>query len=238
MPARFGGDPIMVSPEALLKLWWPNLELADKCLFAWASECIKKDDVVWDVGANVGLFSFAAASLAGPNGHVVAIEADIWLAQLLRRSAQRRSSQRAAVEVLPAAIGASVDIAKFNIAARSRAANYLDCAEGSTQAGGVRETQSVMAVTLDWLLERRQGPNVLKIDVEGAEDLVLKGATRLLSDARPTILCEVRDTKAQIVSDILHSFGYKLFDLNAPRARQPIQLATYNTLACPNGMLN
>jgi FkbM family methyltransferase len=231
LPARFGGDTVFVSPGALLKLWWPVLEASDPALFAWASEFVGAGDVVWEVGANVGLFSFAAAARAGSSGRVVAVEADIWLANLLRRSA-RCAKNRAPVDVLPVAVSDSIDVARFQIAERSRAANFLAGAHGSSQAGGIRETQQVMSVTLDWLLERFPAPNVIKIDVEGAELQVLSQAQRLLGQVRPVILCEVRERHAQAISELLHAHGYSLYDL-AARQRVPLKLATFNTLALP-----
>jgi FkbM family methyltransferase len=232
LPARYGGDTLFVSPGALLKLWSPSLEHVDPELFEWAAEFISAGDVVWDIGANVGLFAFAAAGRAGTRGRVVAVEADIWLANLLRRSAGQPSKTRAPVDVLPVAVSGAVDIATFNIAERGRAANYLAEARGSSQAGGVRETQQVISVTLDWLLERFPKPNVVKIDVEGAELQVLSQATKLLATARPVILCEVRDHNAKPVTDLLHSHGYRLYDL-AAYERIPVKLATFNTLALP-----
>ena len=234
MPARFGGQTIFVSPGALLKFWWPNLETADRELLDWATEFIRKDDVVWDVGANVGLFAFAAASIAGPAGQVVAIEPDIWLTSLLRKSACSQPAAHAAVEVLPMAISSSVGIARFNIAMRSRAANYLSIAPGSSQTGGVRETQSVMTVTLDWLLEHYPAPQVVEIDVEGAEEHALKGARRLLSEVRPTVLCEIRANRAQTITELFHSYNYTLFDLRQQPDRVPITTAVFNTLARPD----
>jgi FkbM family methyltransferase len=231
LPARFGGDTLFVSPGALLKLWWPVLEATDPALFAWAAEFVAAGDVVWDIGANVGLFSFAAAARAGTAGRVIAVEADIWLANLLRRSA-RQANRRAPVDVLPVAVSDAVGVARFQIAERSRAANFLADAHGSSQAGGIRETQQVMSVTLDWLLERFPAPNVLKIDVEGAELQALSQAQRLLAQVRPIIVCEVREQHAAAVAELLHAHGYSLYDL-AARRRVPLTLAAFNTLALP-----
>lgn len=230
MPARYGNDRLVVSPGALLKLWGPNLESADPALFAWADAFVRPGDVVWDIGANVGLFTFAAASRAGRQGRVVAVEADIWLAGLLRRSARCSTPARAPVEILPVAVSDRVGVARLQIAARSRASNFLDGAGGSSQAGGVRETQTVASVTLDWLLDQMPAPQVLKIDVEGAETHALHGAARLLSTARPTVICEVRAENAAAVTELLIGHGYRLFDLAAPE-RRAITQATFNTLA-------
>jgi FkbM family methyltransferase len=191
--------------------------------------------VVWDLGANVGLFSFAAAGLSGPSGRILAIEPDTWLVSLLRRSATANSSRIARVDVLPVAVSDSVDVKRFHIARRGRAANYLD-GFGLTDAGGSREEQLVPTVTLDWLLERFPPPAVLKIDVEGAEPCVLRGGRRMLSEARPVVLCEVAAGNENFVTACLRGHGYDLFDACCPLGqRQSLGVAVWNTLAVPRG---
>jgi FkbM family methyltransferase len=91
--------------------------------------------------------------------------------------------------VLPAAVSDQESVARFHIARRSRSTNHLD-GFGTTQTGGVRSTQMVPAVTLDWLAARLGTPDVIKIDVEEAEAAVLAGGTRVLGLAS-TIICEV-----------------------------------------------
>lgn len=211
-----------------------SLEKVDPQLLEMAGELVAPGDVVWDVGASVGLFTFAAAARAGPTGKLYAVEPDTWLVDLLRRSARLEQAKRAPVNVLPVAISDAVGVARFHIANRARAANHLESC-GSTQTGGVRETQWVITVTLDWMLEQFPAPNILKIDVEGAEDRVLRGASKLLSGVRPRILCEVYQENANEVSRILHSFGYTLFDASVDRSRrQPVENAVYQTVAYPD----
>lgn len=234
LPARVGGQYIYVSPDAALKFWKRDLNHTDPALFDWAAEFIKHDDVVWDVGANVGLFSFAAASVCGSKGKVLAIEADLRLVEILRRSARSQGPETAPVDVLPVAISDRVGVAEFVIAARGRSANHLSETEGSSQAGGARETVMAITVTLDWLLERFPAPNLLKIDVEGAEHKVLQGAQKLLAAHRPNLLCEVHAPNRQTIAGILGAHGYTMFDLEALRNdRAPLQLPAFNTLAVP-----
>ncbi len=234
MPARLGGDPVLVSPDSALSFWRRNLELNARMLFDFAEEFIKPGHVVWDVGANVGMFTFASSFRAGASGRVVAIEADLFLADLLRQSASLASPGRAKVVVLPVAVSDSLGIAEFHIAKRGRSANYLALSLGSSQTGGVRETVSVMTVTLDWLMERLPLPNILKIDVEGAEALVLTGANTLISKARPVILCEIRESLADTCSSFFKSHGYKLYDFEN-RSHGPLERAAFNTLAVTAG---
>lgn len=234
LPSRVGGGLIYVSPDSSLKFWKRNMDKADPLLFNWASEFVSAGDVVWDIGANIGLFTFAAASFAGPSGRVFAVEPDPFLVDLLRHSARQKSNQSAPVEILPAAISESAGIARFSIAERGRSASHLEQVAGSTQSGGVRETITLLTVSLDWLLERIPAPTLVKIDVEGAESQVLKGAKNLLSKVRPKILCEVSSAYSREVAESFHSHGYTLFDMEAANAdRSPLAQPAFNTLACP-----
>lgn len=233
LPPEFGGCQIFASPESALRFWYQDLTKVDPTLFRAVRELVSPGDVVWDVGSNVGLFAFAAAGLAGPRGQVLAIEADIWLAQLLRRSAAQRSFGSAQVRVLPGAVSAEVGVSEFEIAARGRASNHLE-GFGNSQAGGTRERQLVMTMSLDSLLTHFPPPNVLKIDIEGAEALAIRGASRLLSEFRPRLLVEVSEANAVEVGQTLRSLGYVLFDADADIAqRVPLQSPVFNTLALP-----
>jgi len=169
LPPGFGRGKILVSPDAGLRFYRRNLAAGDEILFKMVDELVKPGDVVWDVGANVGLFTFASANRSGKDGEVIAIEADLWLVGLLRRSCEMlERSRNAAVMVIPAAASDSLGLATFHIAERTRSSNHLE-GVGSTQAGGTRRTESIVTITLDWLYQRLSAPQVLKIDVEGAE---------------------------------------------------------------------
>jgi FkbM family methyltransferase len=235
LPSSFGRVPFYVSTEGGLGYLRFGLGNIDPELLRVTAELVSPGDVVWDIGANIGFFTFAAAARAGPKGNALAVEPDTWLVDLLRKSAQLDGSRRSPVEVLPVAVSESVGTCRFHIARRARAANHLESC-GSSQTGGVRETQWVVTVTLDWILERFPAPNVLKIDVEGAEHRVLRGASKLLSKFHPRIFCEVYSEHAAEVSEILHSFGYTLFDASAdPSRREPLAKAAYSTIAYPRG---
>src|ERR1039458_6868436 len=98
-PPVYGGCTVYVTPECGLRYWIKGPAAPDRALTAAAAELIKPRDVVWDIGANQGIFSFAAAGLAGPAGKIFAIEPDTWLVGLLRRSAERNRGKAAPVLV-------------------------------------------------------------------------------------------------------------------------------------------
>lgn len=220
-----------ISPECGLS-YWVGLRASEK-LLENAAETVKPGSVVWDVGANMGLFSFASAGLSGPTGRVYAFEPDATLVTLLRRSA-RLNPQAAPVEVIPCAVSDAVSLARFNIAVRSRASNSL-AGFGATQTGGIRETQTVLTVSLDWMAERIPPPDVLKIDVEGAELGVFRGAVRLLESKRPTLIFESHQESREEVSSLLFRLGYTLYDSDLPAPqREPLPKPVFNTLAVPS----
>ena len=231
MPADLGGGPILVSPDAMLKLWRRNVERCDPDLFAAARRLIKSGMRVWDIGANVGLFTFAAQHLAGSAGHVVAVEADQWLASLLQRSHAIRRDAGAPVDIVCAAVSDALALARFNIAARGRAANALE-GTGSSQMGGVRETLIVPCLTLDMILERFGRPDVIKMDIEGAEGKALAAAGSALA-THPVLILEVSGTNAEMVSSLLIGLGYRLYDIGDFRAGAELARATSNIIAVP-----
>jgi FkbM family methyltransferase len=229
LPIPFRAARIYVSSEGGLRYLRPSLDAADPDLLRLAAELVRPGDVVWDIGANMGLFTFAAAVAAGEGGHVLALEPDSVLVRLLRRSAAANPGL-AQVEVLPVAVADEIGVARFNIARRNRATSHLD-GFGTTQAGGVRTTELVPSVTMDWLACRFPVPRVVKIDVEAAELQVLAGAAGVLRSG-PTIICEVADRNAAAAGDVLSSYGYTLYSAHQPPAqRTPTTLAPPDTLA-------
>jgi FkbM family methyltransferase len=234
LPAELGGHTLLVSPDAAMSFWRRDLRRVDPLLLRLAAELVQPGWTVWDVGANVGLFSTAAAFLAGPAGKVVAVEADAWLAALLRRTARSAPADHAPIEVLSVAAAGAAGIAEFALARRGRAANHLARCAGSTQAGGIRSVQKVVTLTLDWLLDWFPAPHLIKLDVEGAELECLRGADALLAGRRPILLCEVTSENAAAVGRLLSGHGYEIFDAAAPPGeRQPLELPAWNTLALP-----
>ena len=223
LPARFGNRCLYVSPECSLRYWRFDLGKIDPVLLDWAEHCVRPGDVVWDVGANVGLFTFAAAHRAA---RVLAFEPDPWLADLLEKTAASFTN----VSVIRAAVADYCGDGELHIAARARGSNFL-LGNGYGQSGGTRRLEKVRVVTLDSLGEAP--PNVLKIDVEAGELAVLRGARRLLAQSQPTLLCEVAEENAPAVTACLR--GYALFDAEHGQA---VNTAVWNTLAVPAAALD
>lgn len=192
-------------PMGLYELWvsrWLVCLLSDD---RW--KCQGKD--VWDIGANVGVVSLLCARHGATR--VVAFEpAGVNVAHLEdHRQANPHVASR--IEVIPAAVS-DVDGEAELLAGDVSA-------EGQITSRGVQlwhephrgaRAVTVKTIRLDSLLaEGRHGPGLLKIDVEGAEVLVLAGAQHLLRHSRPAIVLEVHNQDAgRRCVDLLHAAGY------------------------------
>lgn len=235
LPSESGGGVIHASGKVggmkfLLK---PSRKL-DPELLGIARLLVRKGQVIWDVGTNVGLFSRASAFHAGSAGKVISIEADVDAIALLNRTSLLQSADHAPMTVVPVAVSDSTGFVRFSIAKRARAANAIE-GYGSTQTGGIAETRTLPCVTLDALLVHFSPPDVLKIDVEGAELSVLRGGERMLSEVRPVIYCEVSSAACDEVTHLLRDRSYRMWDGQGfdGSMRPEIAIAAGNTVAIP-----
>ena len=131
------------------------------------------------------------------------------------------------------AIPTRVGTARFQVALRGRASNSI-AGFGRDMAGGVRETQLVPTTTLDALARELAPPDLVKIDVEGAEDLVLRGGRDLLENARPVVVCEVGPERRDSVTELFRGHRYALYDMDHEKAtRRRLERTVWNTIAVP-----
>ncbi len=233
LPAQFGGLPIHVSSAGgLSQLLRPMVQVEPE-LLATAKALVKPGATVWDIGANVGLFSVASAACSGPGGKVFSFEPDTALIALLRRTALLQPATAAQMTIVPCGVAGTTGFRSFAIASRARASNALS-EYGNTQTGGSREMQTIACFSPDDLLAQLPKPDVVKIDVEGAEIELLSAAKGLLHEARPMIACEVAPANSRAVFDILVAANYVLFDGVAGFSSGAAQgTAPWNTIAVP-----
>lgn len=181
---------------------------------------LKPGCTFFDVGANVGLFTLAAARRF-PDARIFAFEPCAATLEILERNlALNGASQVTAVH---AALMDRAGTAELQINASGK--DGLNTLGKSTHpACRVVSQEKVPAVTLDDFLEAKRltGVDVMKIDVEGAELLVLQGGQSLLRGPHaPVILYEGYSQTTQgfgyepsEVARLLNDCGYRLFALN------------------------
>ncbi|MCH2213142.1 MAG: FkbM family methyltransferase [Fuerstiella sp.] len=234
LPSSFGRRPFFVTPDSALTYLKPGYG-AFRDLVTIASEYVQEGDHVWDIGGNLGAFSFLASHRVGEAGTVVCVEPDPILASLIQRSTQLAENRDRTTHVLCSAVTNTSEITQFSIAVRGRSSNSLQHTTGRSQAGGTRYTQLVPTTTLDSMLAVFPPPTIIKIDVEGAEQLVLEGGHNVLKEHRPKFYLEVGKQPTASVTEILRSYGYQLFDGTQPKAQRQLRSAcVFNTLAIPS----
>jgi FkbM family methyltransferase len=160
-------------------------------------EFIPPGAVVYDIGAHAGFFTLIASRLTGPSGRVFAFDPNPECAASIRE--QIELNGLANCEVEEKAVGDEDGQVGFRH-------------DGALSRIDVEGTCVVPIVTLDAFARSHPRPDFVKIDVEGAEVAVLRGARTIMG---VTFLIEIHgeNTRTEVVS-LLKEFGYKLIDLS------------------------
>jgi FkbM family methyltransferase len=163
----------------------------------------------FDIGANVGFVTLIAARAVGPSGRVVAFEPVPENVAAIRENLALNGIDW--VDVRETAVGLQSGSASLIVSDVSAFSRFADVSVPT----GARETIEVPVEVVDELLSAGAvpAPDVIKIDVEGAELQVIEGARQTLSAHRPVILCEVHDCNAEYV-ELMRSLGYEPINLD------------------------
>lgn len=220
---------LQVSAGEVIEIWWSHVvpffdenrgfldywgHDAGDLRFLW--KILKPGMVFMDIGANQGIYSLVAGKKLQRDGMVIAFEPSPREYQRLCMHLRWNGMSGARAEKL--ALGAT--------AARTA---FFQVTSGDTTRSGLRSPVGsdsvseifVDAVNLDQYAEshRLERLDVVKLDVEGGEIDVIRGASAVLSRFRPILICEVLDTASQawgydarqIITSLQES-GYVWFD--------------------------
>src|ERR687889_2131515 len=145
----------------------------------------KQGDIVVDIGAHMGRYTIIASKRVGTNGKVVAIEAHPGNFEMLNRNI--KLNQLANVISLNYAVYSKETKIKLYVPGEE-SGNTIYNTLISDRATNEEKFVEVNANTLDYLLQskgiKQEEVNWIKIDVEGAEFEVLKGAANILSKSK------------------------------------------------------
>ena len=165
---------------------------------------VRPGSVFWDVGANVGFYSLLASGLVAP-GKVFAFEpVPRNLAYLREHLALNRVTN---VEVLPMAVSDRNGASSFEI----EETGLMGHLSGE---GGI----TVLTATLDSLVEEGKvlPPDYVKMDIEGAEVLALRGASRTFQRFRPVLFLATHGREVETeCRRLLEWWGYNCRDIGS-----------------------
>ena len=185
----------------------------------------------WDVGANIGHYTWLLKS-AAPGLRAVLFEASTRNAELVRRTLQR--NQFAEVELLEAGASDCHGIGSLRVDSEAGATSTLDDASEQTfeeeHWGVASERVSIPLVTIDEERVSRAPIDFLKIDVEGHEAAVLRGAQHTITSDQPVVFIECFHPD-HICLKTLEAQGYRLVDSDHLKAQ--VDSSTTNFFGFP-----
>ena len=177
---------------------------------------LRPGDTFVDVGAHIGYHSLKAAAVVGPSGRVIAVEPNARTVRELQDNI--RESGAESIIVQPVACSDTEGSIELFVAPRANTGQTSLSRQNASQAGSAVESYRVRARPLDAVI-RESGVSrvdVIKIDVEGAELLVLKGAQGTIARYRPLLIVEIVDeqlkamgTSSNEVISFARSVGYE-----------------------------
>lgn len=225
---------LWVSPGCDWRFLRPDWQRAGYAeLLEVAQTWVRSGMNVWDIGANVGVFTFAALQRVGRNGSVTAIEPDPTLSSMIAHSRhanlRRDGLNPNGPKVLTLAFNDAEGVLDLVVPINGSARNHLASVAGNA-ADGEYDRRATVALTADWLLLHLGRPDFIKIDVEGAEVSLLRGAREVLAKARPMIYIEVNEENTRAVTALLSEHDYCLFDYS-DGGWNATERCAFNTLA-------
>jgi FkbM family methyltransferase len=174
------------------------------------SNAVQKGDVCYDVGSYRGFFAGVCALAGASAVHVF----EPFLDNICRIESLLEANPSLPLALHPVAVGAEVGETEFMVMAEASMGKLA----GSSfqQEAESSATARVPIETLDHLrdIDAIPSPNLIKIDVEGAEAMVLSGAQCLLTENRPLLFIEVHSHDlGRECAELLTGCGYSITTL-------------------------
>jgi FkbM family methyltransferase len=220
-PTNIHGRLVWIHPRARFSITTQTFFKREHHVRTWLSERLKSGHVFFDVGAHHGWVSMWALPVVGKEGLVYSFEPSP--ANLSILEWHRKSNNFSQWAIVPKAVS-DVDVEAeefFLVDAGDSPMNSLTTrAPGTPLMSGrnMRKT-TIQTISLDtFCSEVSLKPNLVKIDVEGAELLVLRGAAKLLAESCPTIVLAVHPywlptgQSSRQIFELLTGYGYTVYD--------------------------
>ncbi len=204
------------APNALCQWRGDTFSIKEPDTLAWIDD-YDGDGVFFDIGANVGLYSIYYAKTK--QGNVYAFEPSVFNLGLLAKNININEAQNK-IRIVPNPLTTVNDFADFNLQFTDEGGALSSLGVDHGQDG--RPLDKVMSYqtcgfSLDYLLDNNvitERPAMIKVDVDGIEHLILRGAVNTISHPScKSVLIEVHNEFKELsdeVTDILTSTGYTI----------------------------
>jgi FkbM family methyltransferase len=210
---RFNGAEIVLSPRLRKSYaWWRNLQYEVEAWNCAARNC-RPGDVVVDVGANIGIITLQMSRTVGSRGLVYAIEPSPVTYSTLVENLELNSCHN----VIPLQIVAGNKMAMTDFFIAPWRFHMMS---GMVANAPSAHKVKLLQAPLDSILEESNQLDYIKIDVEGAELLVLQGCKELLRTLHPLLQIEVHgmflpsfSASVEELFRFLEVLGYRAFNI-------------------------
>lgn len=198
-------------------VFWNGIEGYEYPIIKLFIELAKNSECFFDIGANIGYFSLIAAKV-NPNIKCHAFEPMPAAFKFLEMNVKSNDLTQQIICSKVAVTDTSCDL-KFHVTKNPKAYWLEDHIGGSSSSAKAKDQHSqtieVKGQSIDEYIDLQQSElkiDLVKIDTEATEDLVLKGAQKMLA-CRPLIFCEVLPNRIEKeIQDIFDSHNYVYFD--------------------------
>lgn len=222
-PLDYSGGQIMLHVDSLVELTTRLRSCAKEPeTVAWIEKYVRGGDVVFDIGANVGVYSLVIDRHTGGEAKVFAFEPGAaTFVQLTRNLALNGCLET--VIPLPVAFGGETGITTFNYSSFASGSARHGMGEPVDALGKPFEPvlrQPILVYRLDDFIElfRIGVPAHMKLDVDGPELDILKGASRTLANRGVrTVMVELEPTQdaAREATTLLEGLGFELVSVHS-----------------------
>jgi FkbM family methyltransferase len=201
-----------------------SLWLKEEGTMRWIDNEVRAGDIFMDVGANIGIYTIAAAHRAGPEGRVYAFEPHKINALTLMQNVQL-SELAGRIDLFFFPLSETAEVLRFNYASLASASSGSQF--GHTKVAGKDQkfepvaSEMAASMAVDDLVARNiiRPPSLIKIDVDGNELMVLRGMRSLLSGKNKprSVLVEINVGQDVAIDNYMRECGYGLSERNLDR---------------------
>lgn len=221
LPKKIHGRSIWIHPRARFSVTTQTFFKKEHHVRTWLTELLKPGYVFLDVGAHHGWVSMWSLPLVGKDGRVYSFEPSPANVSILEW--HRTHNKFAQWTIIPKAVSDvdATDEEFFLVDTGDSPMNSLAQRGPGTPFMEGRDVRKIemQTITLDTFCSGIGcKPDVVKIDVEGAELLVLHGAGRVLTQSCPTLILAVHPywlpdgQSTRQIFELLSSYGYRMYD--------------------------
>lgn len=185
-------------------------------------DCCREKTVVFDVGAHIGLYTLPAAGVVAKSGVVYAFEPSEANRKYLKRHLEYNKINN--VEILPYVVGEAAN--KAQVFYESMETNPMNSINPAKNPGSYRRVIKEQISIDEFAFKNSVQPEVIKIDVEGAERNVLRGASEIIKKYSPVIFLSAHPKQLPLcgasiekLEGIILQLGYHVLNHNGAEVK-------------------